>query len=99
MGWAALAAHPTGCNRSVRPRAARTLSAALTPRPPKSASAARAPAQQGRQRSRQLEGSPQTTSDIDSRALQQSGTRPGAAGHEIYKPRQINYRMPWERET
>lgn len=31
--------------------------------------------------------------------MQQSGTRGGAAGHEIYKPRQINYRLEWERET
>jgi hypothetical protein len=40
-----------------------------------------------------------TASEHDGRALQQSGTRLTAAGHEIYKPRQINYRMPWERET
>ena len=31
-------------------------------------------------------------------ALQQSGTRPRAPGHEIYKPEQINYRKLWERE-
>jgi len=33
------------------------------------------------------------------RALQQSGTRRHASGHEIYKAGQIHYRRPWERET
>ena len=30
--------------------------------------------------------------------MQQSETRRRAAGHEIYKPGQINYRKFWERE-